>query len=62
MKKNPISTRKIFPSSQVPPSSFITYAVIVLIFVLFISFMLFDLDRFGMREVNARGCFMEDHP
>ena len=56
MKKNPISTRRIFPSSQVPPSSFITYAVIVLIFVLFISFMLFrtSSQQDSLINMNSR--------
>ena len=33
MKKNPISTRRIFPSSQIPPSSVISYGVFLLVFV-----------------------------
>ncbi|MFL2733768.1 MAG: hypothetical protein CBD19_02915 [Gammaproteobacteria bacterium TMED159] len=59
MKKNPISTRRIFPSSQVPPSSFITYAVIVLIFVLFISFMLFRTSSQQDNLINMNSRLIE---
>ena len=59
MKKNPISTRIIFPSSQVPPSSFITYAVIVLIFVLFISFMLFRTSSQQDNLINMNSRLIE---
>ena len=40
MKKNPISTRRIFPSSQVPPSSVISYGVFLLVFVTLVTFLL----------------------
>ena len=59
MKKNPISTRRIFPSSQLPPSSFITYAVIVLIFVLFISFMLFRTSSQQDNLINMNSRLIE---
>ena len=59
MKKNPISTRRIFPSSQVPPSSFITYAVIVLIFVLFISFILFRTSSQQDNLINMNSRLIE---
>ena len=59
MKKNPISTRRIFPSSQVPPSSFITYAVIVIIFVLFISFMLFRTSSQQDNLINMNSRLIE---
>ena len=59
MKKNPISTRRIFPSSQVPPSSFITYAVIVLIFALFISFMLFRTSSQQDNLINMNSRLIE---
>ena len=59
MKKNPISTRRIFPSSQVPPSSFITYAVIILIFVLFISFMLFRTSSQQDNLINMNSRLIE---
>ena len=59
MKKNPISTRRIFPSSQVPPSSFVTYAVIVLIFVLFISFMLFRTSSQQDNLINMNSRLIE---
>ncbi len=39
MKKDPLSTRKIFPSSQVPPSSYLSIGIFVLIFIGFIIFM-----------------------
>ena len=40
MKKNPISTRRIFPSSQIPPSSVISYGVFLLVFVILFTFLL----------------------
>lgn len=40
MKKNPISTRRIFPSSQIPPSSVISYGVFLLVFVTLVTFLL----------------------
>ena len=40
MKKNPISTRRIFPSSQIPPSSVISYGVFLLVFVILVTFLL----------------------
>ena len=40
MKKNPISTRRIFPSSQIPPSSVISYGVFLLVFVTLFTFLL----------------------
>ena len=40
MKKNPISTRRIFPSSQIPPSSVISYGVFLLVFVALVTFLL----------------------
>ncbi len=39
MKKDPLSTRKIFPSSQVPPSSYLSIGIFILIFIGFIIFM-----------------------
>ena len=39
MKKDPLSTRKIFPSSQVPPSSYLSIGIFVIIFIGFIIFM-----------------------
>ena len=40
MKKNPISTRRIFPSSQIPPSSVISYGVFLFVFVTLVTFLL----------------------
>ena len=40
MRKNPISTRRIFPSSQIPPSSVISYGVFLLVFVILVTFLL----------------------
>ena len=56
MKKNPISTRRIFPSSQVPPSSAISYGVFLLVFVLLISFMLFrtSSQQENLINMNSR--------
>tara|TARA_Y100000817_G_scaffold284665_1_gene251404 strand:- start:67 stop:672 length:606 start_codon:yes stop_codon:yes gene_type:complete len=39
VKKDPLSTRKIFPSSQVPPSSYLSIGIFILIFIGFIIFM-----------------------
>ena len=56
MKKNPISTRKIFPSSQVPPSSVISYGVFLLVFIILISFMLFrtSSQQENLINMNSR--------
>ena len=56
MKKNPISTRRIFPSSQVPPSSVISYGVFLLVFILLISFMLFrtSSQQENLINMNSR--------
>ncbi len=56
MKKNPISTRRIFPSSQVPPSSVISYGVFLLVFIILISFMLFrtSSQQENLINMNSR--------
>ena len=56
MKKNPISTRRIFPSSQVPPSSGISYGVFLLVFIILISFMLFrtSSQQENLINMNSR--------
>ena len=56
MKKNPISTRRIFPSSQVPPSSVISYGVFLLVFIILISIMLFrtSSQQENLINMNSR--------
>ena len=56
MKKNPISTRRIFPPSHVPPSSVISYGVFLLVFIVLISFMLFrtSSQQENLINMNSR--------
>ena len=63
MKKNPISTRRIFPSSQVPPSSVISYGVFLLVFILLISFMLFrtSSQQENLIKMNQRLISLEEN-
>ena len=56
MKKNPISTRRIFPSSQVPQRTVISYGIFLLVFIVLISFMLFrtSSQQENLINMNSR--------
>ena len=56
MKKNPISTRRIFPSSQIPPSSVISYGVFLLVFVILVTFLLIrtSAQQDNLINMNSR--------
>ena len=62
MKKDPLSTRKIFPSSQVPPSSYLSIGIFVLIFIGFIIFMNYKTSsqEENLLNMNSRLIDLED--